>query len=127
MYELRADLLLGCDVLADRRSAEAGASAGSSAGSETRAVSPVSTTITPSGCSIAKACESGSGSRTRSFSLKRPTNLFPGHPHRRPGAVFGDEVGEPILRRSYADVVRRFGPPAAIREHGQRVLLQVHR
>ena len=61
------------------------------------------------------------GSLTRSFSLRRPRNLFPGHAHRRRGAVFGDEVGEPILRRSYSDIVRRFGPPAAIhREHGER-------
>jgi hypothetical protein len=33
--------------------------------------------------------------------------------HRRPGAVFGDEIGESILRRSRARVIERFGPPAA--------------
>jgi hypothetical protein len=61
------------------------------------------------------------GSLTRTFSLKRPTNRFPSHPHRRRGAVFGDEVGERILARSYSNLVRHFGPPAAIhREHGER-------
>jgi hypothetical protein len=34
------------------------------------------------------------------FSLERPTNVIPSHPQHRRGAVFGDEVGEPILRHS---------------------------
>jgi hypothetical protein len=43
--------------------------------------------------------------------------------HRRHGAVFSDEVGEPILKRSYAQILRRFGPPAARGRHrGHRCL-----
>jgi hypothetical protein len=43
------------------------------------------------------------------------------HPHRRPGAVFDDEVGENILLRSYDEIVRRFGAPVAVRtEQGRR-------
>jgi hypothetical protein len=65
------------------------------------------------------ADRSGGGSVTRTFSL--PLRHHPSHPHRRRGAVFNDEVGESILQRSYANVVRHFGPPAAIhREHGSR-------
>jgi hypothetical protein len=61
----------------------------------------------------------GGGSFTRTFSLRsRHTNR---HPHRRRGAVFNDEVGESILARSYTNIVRHFGPPAAVdREHGNR-------
>ncbi len=33
------------------------------------------------------------------------------HPHRRPGAVFNDEVGESIVGQSYRRIVSRFGPP----------------
>jgi hypothetical protein len=63
----------------------------------------------------------GGGSSTRTFSLplSRHTKLF--RRHRRRGAIFDDEVGENILRRSYTRIVRDFGPPAAIdREHGNR-------
>jgi hypothetical protein len=61
----------------------------------------------------------GGGSSTRTFSL--PLSRRPSHPHRRRGAVFDDEVGESILRRSYASLVRHFGPPADLeREHGSR-------
>jgi hypothetical protein len=43
--------------------------------------------------------------------------------HRRRGAVFGDEVGERILRSSYTDILRRFGAPAARGRHrGRRCL-----
>ena len=65
----------------------------------------------------------GGGSFTRTFSLPltRHVNLFPSHPHRRRGAVFNDEVGESVLQRSYTNIVRHFGPPAAVdREHGNR-------
>jgi hypothetical protein len=61
---------------------------------------------------------------TRSFTLPLPSrwSLRPSrHPHRRPGAVFDDEVGENVLLRSYDEIVRRFGAPAAARtEHGRR-------
>jgi hypothetical protein len=35
--------------------------------------------------------------------------------HRRPGAVFGDEIGENVLTRTRAQVLERFGPPARTR------------
>lgn len=56
---------------------------------------------------------------TRRFSL--PVALVQTHPQRRGAAVFNDEVGESIVTRSYAQVVRRFGPPARERtEDGLR-------
>lgn len=59
--------------------------------------------------------------RTFSLPLSPHANLFPGHPHRRRGAVFDDEVGENIIGRSYSSVVHRFGPPAAInRKNGAK-------
>jgi hypothetical protein len=53
----------------------------------------------------------------RSFELPASPQLYLSaqHEHRRRGAVFGDEVGENITSQSYRRVVRRFGPPAAIR------------
>jgi hypothetical protein len=65
------------------------------------------------------------GDRTvvRSFRLPVPERLYldDHHEHRRRGAVFNDEVGEPITGLSYRQVVHRFGPPAAVRrEHGRR-------
>jgi hypothetical protein len=64
------------------------------------------------------------GVATRSFVLPLPPRWSlrrSRHPHRRPGAVFDDEVGENILLRSYEEIVRRFGAPAAQRtEHGRR-------
>ena len=61
--------------------------------------------------------------RTFTLPLSRRASLFPRHPHRRGGAVFGDEVGESIVGRSYASVVRRFGPPAAVeRSREQRCI-----
>lgn len=64
------------------------------------------------------------GTTTSSFVLPLPPRWSlrrSRHPHRRPGAVFDDEVGENILLRSYDEIVRRFGAPAAVRtEHGRR-------
>jgi hypothetical protein len=59
----------------------------------------------------------------RSFELPVPERvyLYPRHEYRRPGAVFGEEVGKPITLLSYRQVVHRFGPPAVERrEHGER-------
>jgi hypothetical protein len=59
----------------------------------------------------------------RSFTLPVPDRFYrsPHHEHRRRGAVFNDEVGEPITQLSYRQVVHRFGPPAVVRrEHGLR-------
>jgi hypothetical protein len=59
----------------------------------------------------------------RTFKLPAPERsyLFARHPHRRRGAVFNDEVGEPITQLTYRQVVHRFGPPAVVRqEHGRR-------
>jgi hypothetical protein len=50
------------------------------------------------------------------FSLPVPRRSV--HRHRRAGAVFGDEVGELILRLPYFELVRRFGAPAATRTIG---------
>jgi hypothetical protein len=70
---------------------------------------------------IADRVRGGSSTRTFSLPLSRHSNLFPSHPHRRRGAVFGDEVGESILQRSYTNIVHQFGPPAAgDRVHGNR-------
>jgi hypothetical protein len=44
--------------------------------------------------------------------------IFARHVHRRPGAVFNDEVGENILRTSEAGRRRRFGTPAAVCTQG---------
>jgi hypothetical protein len=64
------------------------------------------------------------GTVTRSFTLPLPARWSlraSRHPHRRPGAVFDDEIGENILLRSDDEIVRRFGAPAAVRtEHGRR-------
>jgi hypothetical protein len=59
----------------------------------------------------------------RTFKLPVPERvlLHAHHEHRRPGAVFNDEIGEPITLLSYRQVVHRFGPPAVVRrEHGLR-------
>jgi hypothetical protein len=59
----------------------------------------------------------------RSFDLPVPPRVYLAarHEHRRRGAVYDDEVGENITGRSYHQVARRFGPPAAIRrEQGLR-------
>jgi hypothetical protein len=67
--------------------------------------------------------EHGRGATTRSFSLPLPRrwSLRAHHRHRRPGEVFHDEIGEPIMQLSYAQLVDRFGPPAVIRrEQGLR-------
>jgi hypothetical protein len=63
------------------------------------------------------------GDTVRSFDLplSRRAERAPQHRHRRPGAVFNDEIGEPILASNYTQIVRRFGPPVAVRtEHGLR-------
>jgi hypothetical protein len=64
------------------------------------------------------------GLMTSSFVLPLPARWSlrrSRHPHRRPGAVFDDEVGENILLRSYGEIVRRFGAPVAVRtEQGRR-------
>jgi hypothetical protein len=54
------------------------------------------------------------GVSMRSVRLGVPLRLSlrPHHVHRRPGAVFNDEIGENIVRLTYRQVVRRFGPPA---------------
>ena len=54
---------------------------------------------------------------TSRFSLP-VRSLAPHHPVRRRGAVFNDEIGENILLLSYAQLVRRFGPPARVRPEG---------
>jgi hypothetical protein len=58
------------------------------------------------------------GSTVRSFVLPLPSrwSLRLHHRHRRPGAVFNDEIGEPILQLSRRQIVRRFGPPVATRD-----------
>jgi hypothetical protein len=64
------------------------------------------------------------GVATRSFVLPLPSRWSlrrSRHPHRRPEAVFDDEIGESIVALSYDEVVRRFGAPAAVRtEEGRR-------
>jgi hypothetical protein len=64
------------------------------------------------------------GLMTSSFVLPLPARWSlrrSRHPHRRPGAVFDDEVGENILLRGYGEIVRRFGVPVAVRtEQGRR-------
>jgi hypothetical protein len=67
--------------------------------------------------------ERSDGDIVRSFQLPVPERVYLSshHQYRRPGAVFGDEIGEPVATLSYPQLVRRFGPPAVIRpEHGQR-------
>lgn len=63
------------------------------------------------------------GATVRSFSLPLPRrwSLRLHHRGRRAGAVFNDEIGEAVMRLTYAQVVDRFGPPAAVRnERGER-------
>ncbi|MDQ1727649.1 MAG: hypothetical protein QOK14_1694 [Frankiaceae bacterium] len=65
----------------------------------------------------------GNRERVRSFKLPAPLRVYASahHEHRRRGAVFNDEVGEPITQLSYRQVVHKFGPPAVLRrEHGLR-------
>jgi hypothetical protein len=65
----------------------------------------------------------GDRKTVRTFELPAPPRsyLFAPHPHRRPGAVFNDEVGESITGLTYRQVVHRFGPPAVVRrEQGRR-------
>jgi hypothetical protein len=59
----------------------------------------------------------GDRESVRSFGLPVSPRLYLSarHEHRRRGAVFSDEVGESITGRSYRQVVRQFGPPAAVR------------
>jgi hypothetical protein len=54
----------------------------------------------------------------RSVKLPVPERLrvYPRHEYRRRGAVFGEEVGEPITGLSYRQILRRFGPPAFARQ-----------
>jgi hypothetical protein len=59
----------------------------------------------------------------RSFKFPVPDRYYmsPHHEHRRRGAVFNDEVGEPITQLSSRQIVHHFGPPAVLRrEHGFR-------
>jgi hypothetical protein len=65
----------------------------------------------------------GDGKAVQTYKLppRGRTSLFPPHKHRRRGALFGEEVGEPITQLTYRQVVHRFGPPAVVRrEHGLR-------
>jgi hypothetical protein len=57
------------------------------------------------------------GSTVRSFELPLPPgwSLETDHRNRRQGAVFNDEIGEPITRLTYRELVGRFGPPAVLR------------
>jgi hypothetical protein len=67
--------------------------------------------------------ERSDGEIVRSFKLPLPKRgyLSAHHQYRRRGAVFGDEIGEPVASLSYRQLVRRYGPPAVVRrEHGQR-------
>jgi hypothetical protein len=63
------------------------------------------------------------GATVRSFVLPLPPRwaLRPHHAHRRPGAVFNDEVGKDVTLMTYHELVGRFGAPAAVRrEQGLR-------
>jgi hypothetical protein len=59
----------------------------------------------------------GDRESVRSFELPVSPRVYLSapHQHRRRGAVFNDDVGENITGRSYDQVIRRFGPPAAVR------------
>jgi hypothetical protein len=62
-----------------------------------------------------------SGATVRTFELPLPPNwsLRPHHRNRRPGAVFSDEIGEPITQLTYRELMGRFGPPAVLRREGR--------
>ena len=64
---------------------------------------------------VARRAGGGTSVRTFALPLSRQANLFPRHPHRRRGAVFGDEVDKGIVGEWYEEIVSRFGPPAVLR------------
>jgi hypothetical protein len=64
----------------------------------------------------------GQQARRRTFRVPPSARTLqrPQHRRRRPGAVFNDEIGKPILDLSRRQVVRRYGRPVATRRRGRR-------